>query len=431
MKKFIRNRFSATFPLLFVLGLPSLLPAADPLYLELSAHGQRLDLGLADFSTSRQKVEEASVARQIRDVVRSDLLFPRVFNLVEGGVPPVRQRVSMDSWKELGADVLVTGTVDAGWFGRTEFSGTLYDVSSGETILHKRYMMEPGQERRIAHEWADEIVRYFLGEAGIAHTKITFVNDATGKKEVCVVDYDGQNFRRLTGDRSIALFPKFSPDGKSIVYATYLEGSPMLYVIGSDGRSKRPLCRYPGLNSAAAWLPDGQNLVATLSLGRNPNLHLVDLEGKILRTLTNFASADTAPTLSPDGLHLAFTSDRPGYPQIYTMDTNGANLKRLTDSGQCDSPAWSPQGHLVAFTMSVSGGLFDIFTVEVGTGRQRRLTFGEGDNENAAWSPDGRYLVFTSTRRGRPELWVMGYDGSNPQPVGNFPGRSFTPHWGP
>ena len=126
----------------------------------------------------------------------------------------------------------------------------------------------------------------------------------------------------------------------------------------------------------------------------------------------------------------AFTSDRVGPPQIFVMDTNGANIRRLTTDGQSDSPDWSPLGHLLVFTQSLFRGNFDIYTLEIATGRQSRLTFGEGNNENASWSPDGRWVVFTTTRRGKSELWVMGADGSNPHPLGDLPGRSFTPHWG-
>lgn len=415
----------------FLLLFPAVLRAADPLYLELNARGQKMDLGLAEFGSNRARVDEAAAAREIRDVVKGDLLFARLFNLVEGGAPPARHKIAFDTWAELGADVVAAGYVDTGWLGKVQFVGGLYDVASGQVVLEKKYTLEADQRRRIGHQWADEIVRYFLGQPGIGQSRIAFVNDATGKKEVCLIDYDGTNFRRLTDDRSIALFPKLSPDGQWIVYTTYKDGNPHLYILGADGQQKRPLCRYDGLNSAAAWLSDGKSLVATLSLGRDPNLHIVDLEGRVLRTLTNAASVDTAPSPSPDGLHLAFTSDRPGFPQIYSMDVSGANLRRISQgNGQCDSPAWSPQGDLVAFSMSAAGGNFDIYVIEIGSGNQKRLTWGEGDNENPAWSPDGRFLAFTSSRRGRPELWVMGADGSAPRLLAEIPGRSFTPSWG-
>ncbi|MGQ0644733.1 MAG: hypothetical protein ACT4O3_04490 [Elusimicrobiota bacterium] len=406
-------------------------PAQDALYLELSAHGQRLNLGLADFVSVRSSVEEAARARGMRDVVKYDLLFQRIFNLIEGGPAPLRRRILFDAWRDAKADLLVTGTLSAAREGRFEFTGALYDVRSKQVVLEKRYLGDPGQERSVAHRWADEVVRYFIGRPGVAGTPIYFVNDATGKKEVCAVDYDGANFRRLTNDRSIALLPKASPDGKWIAYTTFRDGGPRLYLLSADGREKRLLCGYEGLNASAAWFPDGQSLAATLSLGGEPNIHQVGLDGKIMRALTRSFSVDTAPAFSPDGLRMAFTSDRPGYPQIYAMDVSGANLKRLTRLGECDSAAWSPQGNVIAFAMSQSKGNFDIHTLEIASGSQQRLTWGTGNNENPAWSPDGRHLVFTSTRRGRSELWIMGLDGSNQQPLGQIPGNSFTPHWGP
>ncbi|HRY30515.1 MAG TPA: hypothetical protein P5079_10840, partial [Elusimicrobiota bacterium] len=119
------HRFSRCFAavcscllLSLFINAPSGLRAANPLYLELSAHGDRIDLGLAAFSTSRTLVEEAAIAREMQEVTRQDLIFPRIFNLIEGGVPPVRKKVLLDSWSRLGADVVVTGYVDTGWFGR-------------------------------------------------------------------------------------------------------------------------------------------------------------------------------------------------------------------------------------------------------------------------------------------------------------------------
>lgn len=405
--------------------------AGDPLYLELSAHGQRLDLGLAEFSTSRSLIEEATIARQIREVVKADLLFPRVFNLVEGGPPPLREEISAKTWEDLGADVLVTGYVDTSWFGRFSFTGAIFDVSSGKLVLRKKFAATPEEYRQLAHQWSDEVIRYFLGQSGISHTQIVFVNDATGHKELCIVDYDGYNFQRLTSDRSITLFPKLSPDGHSVVFTTYRNGTPEIDVLDLEKKRRRNLCRYRGLNSVAAWLPDGESLVATLSKGRNPNLYLVDLNGRILKALTNSYAVDTAPSLSPDGRLVAFTSDRPGYPQIYTMDITGTNISRISTRGMCDSPAWSPQGNLIAYAMSDAEGNYDIHTIEVGTGYEQRLTWGGGDNENPAWSPDGLYIVFVSAVGARRKLMIMGADGSNPRPVGDIPGRSFTPHWGP
>lgn len=414
--------------LLLILANAAPLAAADSLYLELSARGEKIDLGLSVIGADRGVAEAPALAVEIARTIKSDLAVTGLFTLIEGGPVYDGRAGQAEAWSRLGADLVAAGRVDRAALGGLRFTATLHETNTGRAVVTKSYALGEGA-RRAAHLWADEIVRYFTGQAGSAASRIVFVNDATGKKEVCVIDADGEGFRRLTNDRSIALFPKLSPDGSQILFTSFRDGGPAIHVMNADGTSRRVLCRYPGLNAAAAWTPDGRSIVATLSLDREPNLHVVDLQGRVIQTLTQSAAADTAPTVSPDGLRVAFTSDRPGSPQIYTVDTTGANIRRAVTGGLCDSPQWSPLGHLVAFTM-LEKRYFDLWTLEVATGKTARLTFGEGDNENAAWSPDGRRLAFTTTRRGKPELWIMGADGSNPRPLAALPGRSFTPHWG-
>lgn len=413
------------FFFLFFLAVPL---AADSLYLELSAKGDKTDLGLGALQVEPGHIPSTQGFFQ---TLKNDLETTGLFHLIEGG-PPEGSPKSAAEWSRLGADVVSVGKVEKALFGRVQFTGDLLDANTGRTVFSKKFLMDENP-RRVAHRWADEIVRYFTGQAGIATSRIVFVNDATGKKEVCVADADGENFQRLTNDRSIALFPKLSPDGEWIIFTSFRGGRPSIDRMRSDGRDRTTLCRFDGLNSAAAWMPDGKSIVATLSDGRSPNLYQVDLEGHLIQTLTNSPAVDTAPTVSPDGLRLAFTSDRPGTPQIYFMDASGANIRRAVSGPLADSPHWSPLGHLIVFTQ-LEKKFFDLWTLEVATGRLSRLTFGEGDNENASWSPDGRHIVFSSTRGGRPDLWIMGADGSNPRRLfekgTNVPGRSFTPHWG-
>ena len=406
--------------------------AADSLYLELSAKGEKTDLGLTPLAVDRSIDSPPDPTGEFFPTLKNDLGNTGLFRLIDGG-PSDATLATVPEWSRLGADVVSVGRVEKGLFGRVQFSGELVDVTTGRTVYAKKFLLDGGT-RRLAHRWADEIVRYFTGQPGIAASRIVFVNDATGKKEVCVVDADGAHFKRLTNDRSIALFPKLSPDGEWIVFTSYRGGRPSIDLMRSDGRDRTTLCRFDGLNSAAAWMPDGKSIVATLSDGRSPNLSQVDLEGHVVQTLTNSPAVDTAPTISPDGLRIAFTSDRPGKPQIYIMDATGADIHRAVTGPQADSPHWSPLGHLIVFTQ-LEKKYFDLWTLEVATGKVSRLTYGEGDNENASWSPDGRHLVFSSTRGGRPELWVMGADGSNPRRLleketNVSPGRSFTPHWG-
>jgi TolB protein len=78
----------------------------------------------------------------------------------------------------------------------------------------------------------------------------------------------------------------------------------------------------------------------------------------------------------------------------------------------------------------MSGSQGDIYTVSVKSGEVQRLTFG-GRNESPDFSPDGRMIVFSSSRQGRPALYVMGANGANPRRITYMNGEQTSPSWGP
>jgi len=168
----------------------------------------------------------------------------------------------------------------------------------------------------------------------------------------------------------------------------------------------------------------------TLSRGKSPNLYLKDLGTGAVERLTFHFGADSTPTFSPDAGQVAFVSDRSGNPQIYVLDLAKKQARRLTNLNWCDSPAWSPTGEWIAFAGRANRkDKMDIFLVDVTGGQIRQLTHGEGSNEDPTWSPDGRLLAFSSTRDGRPQIYVMDADGSAPRRIADVPGSSTTPHW--
>ena len=135
-----------------------------------------------------------------------------------------------------------------------------------------------------------------------------------------------------------------------------------------------------------------------------------------------------APAAIPGKVEAEHFDEGPEGVACHDVDPENQGAPYRSTSADVEARPDASNGHGIGWTR---GGEWLIYTVEVATGRVERLTYGEGDNENAAWSPDGRWLVFTSTRRGKPELFIMGADGSLPRPVGALPGRSFTPDWMP
>ena len=110
--------------------------------------------------------------------------------------------LDLSGWFQLVPDArgsyVVGGTAAGG-----SLQGRVTD-SSGATILAKSYN---GNDRDVAHQFADDIVETVTGNPGIATTKIAFVGTASGPKEIYFADYDGARARRLTTDRSISVAP--------------------------------------------------------------------------------------------------------------------------------------------------------------------------------------------------------------------------------
>ncbi len=397
-----------------------------------SADANLPSLGLPPFISADSSDKAAILAaKNVRDIVRQDLLLSRYVSLKEDGPHFSGENLKdlMRPWKIRQAGWLLT--VSAGINKDIlSLAVELTNLHSKEAVFARHYRRPVSGQRGAAHTISNDIIQAMTGKMGIAHTWIAFANNQTGKKEIYLIDYDGANLRRLTRHGSISFLPRFSPDRSLLAYTSYKDGNPDIWGLDLKTGKTKALSRDQGLNIAGGFSPDGLSLLMTLSRQKSPNLYVKNLTAKTVTQLTHHYGADSSPTFSPDAGQVAFVSDRSGNPQIYVLDTNTHRTKRLTNMNWCDSPSWSPTGEWIAFAgRAHRKDKIDIFLVDVTGSQIRQLTTGTGSNENPAWSPDGRFLVFTTTREGRSELYVMDGDGSAPRRVAELKGGSYTPAW--
>ena len=414
---------------LCVLALPAASGATD-VYLSLSSHGQRMNLGLAGFIPATPSGDEVKGIKQVNNILRNDLEFSRYFNLVEGGLPVSGRKEEFTDWQDRGADIVLSGALKV-LSGEMVLTVKLFDAESGEVIWQQDFKSGLDRLRAAAHEVNDEVIKRLTGEPGIAHTRIVFALRKGVSKELYLVDYDGSNLRQLTDTGSLNLFPKWAPDGKEIIFTTFRYGNPDLYSIVPDQGNWKAVSYKQGLNTTGAYSTDGTKIAVTLSLERYPNIYLLERSGKMVRQVTFGKSISTSPCFSPNGRELVFVSDRPGFPQLYIMSLDGGNMRRLPARGNCDSPSWSPRGDKIAFTMRQGYGNYDLYIYDISQMSITRLTRDDGKNENPSWSPDGRFIVFGSNRSGKNELYIMAADGSGQRSLGSIAGESSMPNWGP
>jgi TolB protein len=365
-----------------------------------------------------RNARESSV--QADEVLANDLDYSAVFqpsrSWSSSNPPGEPQAIVSGKWRVNGSQIRLTGEVR--------------DLAR-RPILSKEFRGSIREWRRLVHQFADEIVRHFTGEPGIAQTQIAFAAQIGRDKELFVMDYDGAGLRQITRDRSIALSPAWSPEGSLLLFTSYRSATgPQVYVQSLSSGKPFLISGRKGLNTSASYSPDGREIVCSLSMDGNAELYRLDARGGSPRRLTSNRAIDTSPCWSPTGQEIAFTSDRGGSPQVYVMDREGGNVRRLTyDVDYTDSPAWSPKGDRIAF-VSRTGQGFDIYVCR-SDGRGALLVAGGRSNENPRWSPDGRHLVFASNRDGAYRLYVTDLDNRPPRKLETGGHPALSPAWSP
>lgn len=409
-----------------------LVPAASRaiVYLDItSADAKKLSVAIPAFTDSGVQDGGTGRGQKMADLVGKALTFHGFVSVV----PASSYQNNRDAdWSTLGVDFVVLGSF-GNEAGEMVIEGKLLDAHGNKMIAGKRYRAPWAKEATTLLKLSDEIIYQLSGEQGVSNTKIAFVSDKTGKKEIFLSDVLGLNLRQVTRHNGLCISPRFSPDGGRLAYTSYHRGNPNLYLTDlAQDKTTRAISWQQGLNMAPAWSPDGQTLVTTLSRDGNADLYRMTPEGRILDKLTNNEGISVSASWSPDGRRIAFTSDRTGTPQIYVMEVASRQVQRLTFSGKENTtPAWSPKGDLIAYTSLTDSG-YQIYTINPAGGEPTQLTQYYGNYESPSWAPDGRQLVVARGQGTKKELCRIFLKGQGVTPL--FPGagsQQTYPQWSP
>lgn len=374
-------------------------------------------------------------AKTAQDVLTNDLALSGFFKVLDpasflANLQAEQLTINPIDWRNVGAEGVIKARA-TGYGADVKYEFRLFEVAKGDQpVLSKDYRGPMAQARQLAHEFANDVVKYYTGEDGFFASRVVFSGSTGGKRrDIYVADWDGYGVYALThGSQNI--LPSWSASGAEVAYTSYVSGNPNLYVIPAGGGRARVLSARQGINMGAAWSPDGSKIAVTLSQDGNSEIYLLSPSGQILKRLTNSPnSIDTSPTWSPDGSRIAFVSDRYGNPQIWTMAADGSGQKRLTYRGNYNQePSWCPRKDtpLIAFSARDEHYAYDIFTINVDTGEYVRVTEGHGSNVHPTWAPNGRAIAYESTRGG---LWISTADGRTERQV--YRGSVMAPKWGP
>ncbi len=284
--------------------------------------------------------------------------------------------------------------------------------------------------------------------------------------DILLINADGTGLKILTK----GIDPALSYDGQQVAFTRWQGDNGALWVIDTDGTNERVISNEIRKVKGPDWSPDGSQIILNYQHGGR----LEDKERcKDLSTGTpsiprNATSMGVRQdgftfylcyTIPPDeqwslrlvnvvdgshkdlygGLYAFRPTFDPGQPWrvvsdsgngLLGIDINRAEFRQpLSDIAGDGSPAFSPDGRLIAVSTDVQGG-HNIFRMNAdGSGRVRLTQTPlwvplqpDGDNKqwhnvSPVWSPDGSRIAFLTNREGHWEVWIMSADGSDQQPL--------------
>ena len=185
---------------------------------------------------------------------------------------------------------------------------------------------------------------------------------------------------------------------------------------------------------APNWHPDGY-----LILNSGGLLYTLDLNSRLLNILpSDFANAcNNDHGISPDLKWLAISHNNKQDPSpkayksaIYVIPIEGGTPRRVTDEVMSFWHGWSPDGKRLAYCAERNGN-YDVYTISVNGGKEKRLTRTEGLDDGPEYSPDGKYIYFNSYRTGHMQIWRMKTNGTKPEQLTFDTNSNWFPHLSP
>lgn len=348
------------------------------------------------------------------------------------GTPPPFElaQVNYPVWRGKGAEALLIGQVTALPGGRFEVRFRLLDVIKQTQLAGYSYNISPAQWRATAHQIADIVYEKLTGTPGAFSSRIAYVQKQGKRFELKVADADGQNPRTVVRSNEPLISPMFSPDGTRLVYVSFEDKKPVVYVQSLQDGSRRKTAAFKGSNSAPAWSPDGKRLAVVLTRDEASQIYLINVDGSGLSRLTQGGNIDTEPVFSPDGQTVYFTSDRGGSPQIYRVASSGGEPKRVTFNGSYNvSPTISPDGRNLAY-IGRDEGRFRVVLHDLASGQTRVLTDSTRD-ESPSFAPNGQAVLYATVQGGRGVLGTVSLDGKTRARLSESGVDAREPAWGP
>jgi len=304
---------------------------------------------------------------------------------------------------------------------------------------------------------------------------IAFSSDATknDKQQIFIMDEDGDGVKQVSFLDLDCYAPKFSPDGRKIVFNATNRISDYLYMVNLDDTSTfrfssfidggiDPVFSEDGtmlmyrsekdennaiyimdmitgesfpisdgsLATHAEFSHDGTKVVYSSSAEQNFDLvvlNLLDTTDNAQQTIVGTKDAEIYGMFSPDGQRLAYSSFDINYKgTLKVCDDKGKNVKVISSSGSSYNAKFSPDGKHLAYVSNKSGN-FEIYVCSPDGSGMKQLTSKKGNTIEYEWSADSKKIVYDAQSEGVSSVWITEIESGSKQNLTGDKANNITP----
>ena len=239
----------------------------------------------------------------------------------------------------------------------------------------------------------------------------------TGTRVQLLSDDGGWRAKALSYDGTkdnLDLFPRFSPDGRTIAFRRGGNPTSDIYLMSVTGGRVTRLTEIRARISGFDWLPDGSGLVFDSDHEGRQELYSILLSDRIVRP-SGLVDA-TTPDVAARDWHVTYQMERWQSSLAELPLRDGATPRLLTpSSGRDRASALSPNGRRIVF-VSDRDGSTQLWSLDIASGHTERLTRHENARvDMPVISPDGQRVLYIVRSQGRHELWEYRFDDESRQ----------------
>jgi serine/threonine protein kinase/Tol biopolymer transport system component len=210
----------------------------------------------------------------------------------------------------------------------------------------------------------------------------------------------------------------WTPDGK-IVYWSDASGARDLWIMDGDGSNQKQLTADAGSNFQSTVSPDGRYIVFVSDRNNGkPNIWRMNIDGSNLKQITN-TNFGRNPAITPDGRWIVYVSFGSKSPTLWKVPVEGGDPVQINDKFSV-APAISPDGKLIAcyyWDETPDSQLGIVIIPFEGGAPVKRFNL---PASFVRWTPDGRGLVYVDNHGSASNLWLQPVDGGKPVQLTDF-----------